>query len=111
MDRRNFLSTLVGGVATAAAVRTFPFRVFSFPKEVSYTGRLVSGCHDPVEVTIWRAPIGGDFILMEQISLAEAKARYGYEWRPGYSKTQQSKYDPHIYAAPLGTTTGLIRCG
>ena len=25
---------LVGGLATAAAVRTFPFRVFSFPKEI-----------------------------------------------------------------------------
>lgn len=25
---------MVGGVATAAAIRTFPFRVFSFPKEI-----------------------------------------------------------------------------
>jgi hypothetical protein len=32
MDRRNFLRSLVGGVAAAAAVRTFPFRVFSFPE-------------------------------------------------------------------------------
>lgn len=34
MDRRKFLRRLVGGLATAAAVRTFPFRVFSFPTEV-----------------------------------------------------------------------------
>lgn len=34
MDRRNFLRSLVGGVAVAAAARTFPFRVFSFSKEV-----------------------------------------------------------------------------
>jgi len=34
MNRRNFLSMMVGGVAAAAAVRTFPFRVFSFPQEV-----------------------------------------------------------------------------
>jgi hypothetical protein len=33
MDRRNFLKMLVGGVATAAAVRTFPFRVFSLPSK------------------------------------------------------------------------------
>jgi hypothetical protein len=33
-NRRNFLGMMVGGVAAAAAVRTFPFRVFSFPKEV-----------------------------------------------------------------------------
>jgi len=31
MDRRNFLRAMVGGVATAAAVRTWPFRVYSFP--------------------------------------------------------------------------------
>ncbi len=34
MNRRNFLRSLIGGVAAAAAVRTFPFRVFSFPKEI-----------------------------------------------------------------------------
>src|SRR5271154_4415017 len=34
MDRRAFLGRIVGGVATAAAVRTWPFRVFSFPSEV-----------------------------------------------------------------------------
>jgi hypothetical protein len=33
MNRRNFLRTLIGGVAAAAAVRTFPFRVFSFPSK------------------------------------------------------------------------------
>lgn len=34
MDRRNFLRTLVGGVAGAAAVRTWPFRVYSFPSKI-----------------------------------------------------------------------------
>jgi hypothetical protein len=33
MNRRGFLGTLIGGVAAATAVRTFPFRVFSFPTE------------------------------------------------------------------------------
>jgi hypothetical protein len=36
MDRRKFLSSLIGGVAAAAAARTFPFRVFSFPKDIQY---------------------------------------------------------------------------
>lgn len=31
IDRRKFLSTMIGGIAASAAVRTFPFRVFSFP--------------------------------------------------------------------------------
>jgi len=34
MDRRKFISTLIGGVAASAAVRTFPFRVFSFPSKI-----------------------------------------------------------------------------
>jgi hypothetical protein len=33
MERRNFLRTLIGGVAVAAAIRTWPFRVYSFPSE------------------------------------------------------------------------------
>jgi hypothetical protein len=33
-NRRQFLSTLIGGVAAGAAVRSFPFRVFSFPTEI-----------------------------------------------------------------------------
>lgn len=33
MNRRGFLRTLIGGVAATAAVRTFPFRVYSFPAE------------------------------------------------------------------------------
>ena len=34
IGRRGFLQSLVGGIAAAAAVRTFPFRVFSFPTDV-----------------------------------------------------------------------------
>jgi len=33
MNRRNFIGMMVGGVAAAAAVRTWPFRVYSFPSE------------------------------------------------------------------------------
>ena len=33
-DRRNFLRTLVGGLAATAAARTWPFRVYSFPTEI-----------------------------------------------------------------------------
>jgi hypothetical protein len=40
MNRRNFLSLMVGGVAAAAAVRSFPFQVFSFPKEIVVPERL-----------------------------------------------------------------------
>jgi hypothetical protein len=43
MDRRKFLGMMVGGVAAAAAVRTFPFRVFSFPKEITAEFYSVGG--------------------------------------------------------------------
>lgn len=33
-DRRGFLKMMVGGVAATAAIKSFPFRVFSFPSEV-----------------------------------------------------------------------------
>jgi hypothetical protein len=45
MNRRNFLSLMVGGVAVAAA-RSFPFRVFSFPKEV----KPLNAHHLPKEI-------------------------------------------------------------
>ena len=36
MDRRSFFHSMVGGVAAAAAVRTWPFRVYSFPSELRF---------------------------------------------------------------------------
>lgn len=35
VNRRDFLCTMIGGVAATAAVRTWPFRVFSFPSEIA----------------------------------------------------------------------------
>ena len=40
MNRRGFLGMIIGGLATAAAMRTFPFRVFSFPTEIIAPSRL-----------------------------------------------------------------------
>jgi hypothetical protein len=34
MNRRSFLGSLVGGLAATAAVRTWPFRVYSFPTNI-----------------------------------------------------------------------------
>ena len=55
MNRRNFLGLMVGGVAAAAAVRTFPFRVFSFPNEPKLwigTDYGFSGCSS-MSLTVW----------------------------------------------------------
>jgi len=34
MNRRSFLTSLIGGIAATAAVRIFPFRVYSFPSAI-----------------------------------------------------------------------------
>jgi hypothetical protein len=34
---------MIGGVAVAAAAQTFPFRVFSFPTEISLASRTATG--------------------------------------------------------------------
>jgi hypothetical protein len=34
ISRRGFIGTLIGGVVAGAAVRTWPFRVYSFPSQV-----------------------------------------------------------------------------
>lgn len=109
MDRRKFLTSLVGGVAASAAVRTFPFRVFSFPQEIALTEMPIIEMPAPFSVAIWSSLIGGPCRLIEQISLSEAKARYGYEWKPGHPKTQRAERDHRIYCAPQGiSTTGII---
>ena len=43
MNRRGFLGTLVGGVIASAAVRTWPFRVFSFPTEIVVANTFYDG--------------------------------------------------------------------
>lgn len=41
MNRRNFFRQMIGGVAAAAAVRTWPFRVYSFPSELRILNPIV----------------------------------------------------------------------
>lgn len=52
MNRRHFLGTLLGGVAANAAVRTWPFRVYSFPTEIVLPKRELE-----IETT-WYSPEG-----------------------------------------------------
>lgn len=42
INRRKFLKQLVGGIAVGAVVRTWPFRVFSFPSELVATPMEIS---------------------------------------------------------------------
>lgn len=49
MNRRKFISTLVGGIAASAAVRTWPFRVFSFPS----VPRIIPTRVDRLDLSLW----------------------------------------------------------
>lgn len=70
MNRRNFIQTLVGGLTTAAAVRTFPFRVFSFPQRVWLETREF----DPLEICrIVKVPPEMVFSDIELFRIANAK--------------------------------------
>ena len=42
MNRRNFLHSMIGGVAATAAVRTWPFRVYSFPSVITVPENLLA---------------------------------------------------------------------
>ncbi len=65
MSRRSFLRSMVGGVAAAAAVRTFPFRVFSFPKEITIVPALpeltAGGFFDPANYESFLRAVATDF--------------------------------------------------
>ena len=67
MNRRNFLGLLAGGLAAGAAVRSFPFRVFSFPKEI-HTGNWEGLKIDPY-ITGFLVPSFGGFEVGEQIAV------------------------------------------
>jgi hypothetical protein len=52
MNRRSFLGLTFGGVAATAAVRTWPFRVFSFPTEpiLRATSVRFVRMYDPIQM-------------------------------------------------------------
>jgi hypothetical protein len=59
MERRDFLRAMLGGVAVAAAVRTFPFRVYSFPSQVQIirpdeAQEIISGLFREFQVVGWK---------------------------------------------------------
>jgi hypothetical protein len=76
MDRRSFLGLLVGGVATAAAVRTWPFRVYSFSTEIN-TELLWNGI--PVIADPTRLSGRVDFMSACDWGRVRAKAIYDSE--------------------------------
>jgi hypothetical protein len=74
VERRTFLRSLVGGVATAAAVRTWPFRVYSFsarPAISPETARWIMAILHQIEV--------GDLVWVVNPAQAEAFNRLHYE--------------------------------
>jgi hypothetical protein len=69
MNRRSFLGTLVGGVAASAAVRTWPFRVYSFPSEIKTAQH------------VWFGP-GGEIFQWPPNPIADDWRTYIYHYLP-----------------------------
>ena len=68
MDRRYFLRSLIGGVAGSAAVRTWPFRVYSFPSKIV----LAKQMDDPSEaLQLENARLAIPLLLYGDVPLTE----------------------------------------
>jgi hypothetical protein len=64
VSRRGFIGMMVGGIAAQAAVRTFPFRVFSFPTEIirrPHVLKIGTG-------QLWMAPLGKQPVFIGSIN-------------------------------------------
>lgn len=77
MDRRSFFSSMVGGIATAAAVRTWPFRVFSFPSGVELASRLTIRIVRAYDIPVAAAPPSETVLYVDrEVISAEQMYRY-----------------------------------
>ena len=75
MNRRAFLGSLVGGVAAAAAVRTWPFRVFSFPAEPKIVHATISEYKDYVNFSELVKPAGSPSIYYDRTLIPHLKGK------------------------------------
>jgi len=75
MNRRNFLGMMVGGIAASAAVRTWPFRVYSFPKEVLWppSEKQALFINNDGVYRIFGGSRNGWKTISQEIDIAEAK--------------------------------------
>lgn len=74
MQRRSFFRMVIGGVAMSAAVRTWPFRVFSFPKRITVSSFGVSD---------FSVPAGEGLpskILKSYVRTEDIPGSYGFEF-------------------------------
>ena len=78
LSRRGFLG-LIGGVAAGAAVRSWPFRVFSFPTEVSKPWARVVEPH-----VYGLSPVESAALTIEQVERNLKEMWDNYTMHPDY---------------------------
>jgi hypothetical protein len=102
VNRRKFLSTLIGGVAAAAAVRTFPFRVYSFPTELTPAPRIFAAVDWGFEPGMYLSIAGLDYRVDEHMPKNEV-------WLVREAKTQTI----HLHEGPRAgqTVADVIKPG
>ena len=91
MNRREFLRRLVAGVSVKAAVRTWPFRVFSFPSTIIIPSRRFSF----FEAFALNGPEMSEFLPLEFDMDLDTYMRSQRPW-PSVKMDNQS---PHWYTA------------
>jgi hypothetical protein len=113
MNRRGFLRLALSGVAATAAVRTFPFRVFSFPSEISVARYpLPDGAFDldleaflnrlnrPLQMSISWAPRSRPMIIMHPTELKFLRSLRDKHGQPLWRPILDSVGDVEVIANP-----------
>jgi hypothetical protein len=94
MNRRNFLSTLVGGIAVGAVERMFPFRVFSFASKIERPKLKVYFFKDLEGALDWN--LGWEGLIVSGVQLDAIARIHGVERRMKIGGTKNAVTDLHI---------------
>jgi hypothetical protein len=90
---------MVGGLAAGAAVRTFPFRVFSFPSEISIplTDRILLTEQSAFGVDLDPTMKGlGDFIIQPQWDFYQVAAGSLVRKMPLFNLPRDTDHGPRV---------------
>jgi hypothetical protein len=107
MNRRSFLRFAVGGIATAAAVRTFPFRVFSFANKITIATRPALGGYVDLGRMLDFSPLPRPLILVHPEELKYLRSLRDIYGRPLWDPLKHSNVPPGATVIP----SSLARIG
>lgn len=97
MNRRNFLHTLIGGVSASAAVRTWPFRVYSFPSQFTFPRLSSDQAQKAYDVLTKAVPIQiseeGAALIKHWLQYDMMKEPFDYRYYLRHARPFRPSYD------------------